>query len=237
VAPHFGIRIRSSSPMTDDCSRHPRPRQASRGYRIKKPICTVFWAHGPPGFPVSRDPRPIAACSSCTIGFIRPTPGRRKLDSSPGWRDNMERNPLTLLLGSSMLHIRAFALVAAVQIGCGLTAATPHDGLLYSEASMSCLLTARGEGAREAMREGHSTPNDAIARAQSRCRTEISRDRWHASVSSEPDGATAFTVDTWPTGLPVRARPRDAEWVEVSFPDGRRGWVPFSQLILIYTGE
>jgi hypothetical protein len=35
-----------------------------------------------------------------TIGFMRPAPDRRKLDSSPRWRENMGRNPLTQLLGA-----------------------------------------------------------------------------------------------------------------------------------------
>jgi hypothetical protein len=133
-----------------------------------------------------------------------------------------------------MFRYLALALVVALPIGCAQIGRSTYDAFLYSESAMICLQTARRVGAREAKRKGHHQPNDEIARAQSRCRTEVPRDQWRVIVLSRPDDDHQFEVDTWPEGLSVRARPKDAEWVEVTFPDGRRGWVPFSQLILIY---
>jgi hypothetical protein len=133
-----------------------------------------------------------------------------------------------------MLRYLALALIVTLQIGCAQISRPTYDAFLYSESAMICLQKARGVGVRESTRKDHLTPNDEISRAQSRCRTEVSRDQWRVVVLSKPDGDRQFEVDTWPEGLSVRARPKDAEWVEVTFPDGRNGWVPFSQLVLVY---
>ena len=125
--------------------------------------------------------------------------------------------------------------IAGLQQGCALIARPSYDAFLYSEPAMSCLLAARRGGVREAERERHAMPNAAIDRAQSRCRFDVPREQWHVFVRSSPDGATQFAVDTWPTGLPVRAQPKDGRWVEIALRDGRRGWVLFSQILLIAT--
>ena len=134
-----------------------------------------------------------------------------------------------------MWRLLAIALALPLQLGCALIAGPTYDAFLYSESALSCLHGARRDGVREAKRKGHLEPNEEVARAESRCRMAVPRDHWRVSVLSNPAGAIRFTVDTWPNGLPVRARPRDAEWVEITFLDGRRGWVSLSHLMLIIT--
>jgi len=113
------------------------------------------------------------------------------------------------------------------------------SGFLFSDDAAACLMSAKGQGRREAFEENRTDPAPYIERAARACKTDLPRNAWITQIRSEAGGFREFQVDTWPDGLPVILKHNDSvqydekrSEVYIVTVDEKSGWIPVRQLFL-----